>query len=106
MGRAGMVGAFASVVLLARAGRADDTPAPLSSYVDAPGCPSAEAFSDRVEARTRLYRSDHVAVAVVLTLSAEMPGAGARGRVVVTHAGRVTERAIAGRDCDEVVEAL
>jgi hypothetical protein len=77
---------------------------PLASYDAPPECPTAAAFSARVEARTRLYRTEPVALDVAL--HAEGGSGGTRGRLVVQHAGNVTEREIAGRDCDEVVEAL
>jgi len=101
-----MIGAFASVILWAGFARSEEAPAPLVSYLGAPECPTATEFSDRVEARTRRYRSGNIAVEVELSLSGETPGSGARGRVAVKQAGRLTERELRGRDCDEVVEAL
>jgi hypothetical protein len=97
---------FGALVWLAAplAAHAAETPAAaLSAYHAPAGCPSSGEFAEQVAARTRLWSSSP-GLSVQVEISAVPEGN--LGRVVLSRAGRHTERTLVAPNCDELVQAL
>jgi hypothetical protein len=90
-------------LFFARGAGAETAPG-VVEYTVAPGCPSAEAFSQQVAARTPVFREHAADHAVRVEIVSEPDGV--LGRATLVLSGHAAERELRAARCEEVVEAL